>query len=285
MTMPCDDVRELLAEYLYDEIDRDEAGRVRAHLDECPACTETLQAFGAAREDLARLGDIEVPGSPARIAFVAPPSAAPRTAGRTSAWLRTAAVAASFVLGLFLTAAAVNLQVEADDDGWTMRTSLWPAVAAETGGEVADAAGTEEAEALSSDAGPAADSVPPSADDAAPAPAQRDDAGLTAAQRAEVNAILTRVLAEHRRAMSADFQQLVAASELSQQQEFRAALASLYEALELQHAESYLTIASELGPVLLDTGERLDQADAAIDYLITQVGARPNGGAGPERER
>lgn len=122
MSMRCEDVRPLLAELVYDEVDAGVAEQLREHLGSCLSCRRHQNAFTAVRRDLQQWQP-EVASAPAGMTFIAPGAraAAPIWHSRVFQGL---AAAASFMFLAVLTAAAVNLQVQSGPDGWAMSTSL-----------------------------------------------------------------------------------------------------------------------------------------------------------------
>lgn len=122
MSERCEEFGPLLAAWIYDEVDAEEAAAVEEHLAGCPGCRQRRDAYVGIRGDLQ---EWQPPETPRTITFIGAPTAARKQSGWLSWTARAAAVAASFVLGLGLTAAAVNLQIHHDDQGWTLTTGLW----------------------------------------------------------------------------------------------------------------------------------------------------------------
>ena len=127
MSTQCEEVRPLLAELVYGEVDPEVADTVREHLGSCLACRRYQKAFEAVRGDLQKWQPAAE--APRGIRFITPGPAAPPSIWSSRA-LRGLAIAASFVFGVFLMAAATNLQIHSNADGWTLSTSLWNAPAA-----------------------------------------------------------------------------------------------------------------------------------------------------------
>ena len=127
----CEDIRPLLAELVYGEVDPDAAEMLKEHLGSCLPCRRYQMAFEAVREDLQEWTPAAADGSRG-ITFITPAAHA-RPSIFSHPAVRGLAVAASFVLGVFLMAAAVNLQIHSDASGWSVSTSLWstPAPAVE----------------------------------------------------------------------------------------------------------------------------------------------------------
>jgi len=121
MSMRCEDVRPLLAELVYEEVDPGVAEKLREHLGTCLSCRRHQMAFEAVRRDLQEWQPAEQ--TPSRVmAFIAPGSHS------TPIWhsrvFQGLAAAAGFVFVAVLTAAAVNLQVQSGPDGWALSTSF-----------------------------------------------------------------------------------------------------------------------------------------------------------------
>lgn len=309
MSMKCEDVRPLIAALVYEELDEADATAVQEHLEGCVSCRQRLFAYGEVRKDLR---EWQPAAAPAGITFIGMPPAQSASGG--SWWLRGLAVAASFILGLMLTAAFVNLEINSTPGGWTVSTSLWGRqqavpVAAEPGTQPRTQPETQ----------PAARPFEPSAN-LADSPAQLRPVSLLELDQEELNtwfdrrfdgrfdtqlgsrggtpasgtAATNRLTDEQRdqlESILADrfaleggqqtqiFQDLLAVSESRQRQEFFATLAGLYESLEAERRDALMIMASEFGLAQADTGQRLDLANARIEYLLTQVGSRS-----PERE-
>jgi len=122
MSERCEEFGPLLVAWMYDDVDAGEAAAVEEHLQECAGCRHRRDAYLGVRGDLQEWQPAETPRT---ITFIGTPAAARERSGWLSWTAPAAAVAASFVLGLGLTAAAVNLQVQHDGDGWTLTTGLF----------------------------------------------------------------------------------------------------------------------------------------------------------------
>ena len=301
----CEDVCQLLVELEYEELETLEEAEVRAHLKECGACRERREAYRAVRRDLREWDMVASP--PSRIAFVTMPSPVPAArSGRgwlDNRWKRTAAVAASFILGLLLTAAAINLEIRSDADGWSVSTALLPSAPGAVGTPVAGGQGPAEAgpEATTADPTvPAARTV--AADDAAGALAgpfadmSRADfltwlegtlaergvmlvstgsgRGLDDTDRAAVVSIVRGILDDYDSGMQQTLDDAMVANESRQQQQFAAALAEVYQTFQTQRANDLAFVTDQLGLMQQETGQELQLTNAALDYLYTQVASR-----------
>ena len=145
MSTHCEEVRPLLAELVYGEVDPEVADTVREHLGSCLACRRYQKAFEAVRGDLQNWQPAAE--APRGITFIAPAPAVPPNIWSSRA-LRGLAVAASFVFGVFLMAAATNLQIHSNADGWTLSTSLWNAPASASPQQALDQARLAESPAI-----------------------------------------------------------------------------------------------------------------------------------------
>lgn len=312
MSKNCDNIRQLLVELEYGELDAMDATAVRSHLQHCAACSERQAAYHAVRGDLQAWNDIE--DSPSRVAFVAMrPEPAPRRS--LHGWTRVLATAASFLLGLLLAAAFVNLEVSTSADGWHVSTSLFPrpqqAAEPETraGGTPATPVG-----------GPRVGSVPvqgatpvqnggqngsgmlggntmqgtglamTEADLEKWLDSRLQARGLRAGGTMPVGTlspeqlapILDDLIAEREARLRSLMQDIVLASEQRQRLEVDEALAGLYQTFDAQRANDLVFLAGEMGLLQESTGMELQRTNAAIDYLITRAA---QGGARQEPPR
>ena len=122
MSMRCEDVRPLLAELVYEEVDPGLAEELREHLGTCLSCRRHQMAFLAVRKDLNEWKPTEDTAS-SGITFIAP-GAHVTTPLWHSRLFPGLAIAASFMFGAFLIASVVNLQVQSGPDGWVLSTSF-----------------------------------------------------------------------------------------------------------------------------------------------------------------
>lgn len=294
MNKNCEDIKLLLAELVYEEVDPATAREIYGHLEACASCRQRYAAFRAVRSDLQ---EWQPSRAPAGTTFIGVPATA-LPARRSSWWLRGLAVAASFVFGLVLTAAVVNFQISTDADGWTVSTSLWgrpeaaqpvsqgqPAMPAPAPADPGPAARTVSIQDLNQqeleawlDRALAVRNV----SRVAAAPQQNQ---LTDAQLQQVSSLFAQRMQERDDEERYIFSNMLAASEQRQREQFNATLTSLYENLEAEQRDSLYMLASELGLMQVSTDQRLQRADSAIDYLMTQVGSQPQQVGREEREQ
>jgi len=259
---------ELLVELAYDEIDPLDANAAHTQLDE--HSRQVLEAFRAVRADLHAAEDLDP--APSRVAFVAlaPPRRPTSSLGR---WTRGATIAASFLMGLLLTAAVANVRIGHGDDGWSFSTGLWPAAAS-----------------------PAETGSTPEAQSQAPAtsPAKGPDSAVTPVS----TALGTRPAATQGGATEADFDRwfnnriresglvvgdksvalspdevtrLMQDRERVLRQEYDTKLAGMFQAFDAQRSDDQLFIANEFGLWQENTGVELDRMNQVINYLISRV--------------
>lgn len=283
----CENIRQLLVELEYGELDEMDATAVQAHLEQCPGCAERRDAYRAVRADLRAWDAIE--DAPSRVTFVAmrQPQAAPRPG--LSRWTRGLAVAASFLLGLLLASAFVNLEVSTGTDGWHVSTSLMPRP------QVVQEARPSGSPATPIGGNPRVGSTPvqgtiPVQNGGVSSPmSQADlDSWLDARLQArgwptggpvpiasltpeQVAPILDDLIAERETRMRALVQEIVHSSERKQREEVEVALAGLYQTFDAQRANDLVFLAGELGLLQENTGMELQRTNAAIDYLITRA--------------
>lgn len=309
MVKNCEDICQLLVELEYEELGAADAAEVRAHLQECSVCRERREAYRVVRRDL-REWDLVAP-APSRVAFVtmaAPqPAAKPEQRWLGTRWNRIAAIAASFVLGLFLTAAVMNLEIHSDADGWSISTGILPSSRGAVTTPVAAGQqdpGQDSAEGPTTT--PAEQRVPGAltvaADDpgdSSPSPfaeMSRDDfliwlegslaargvmlvstgagRGLDDTDRAAVVSIVRGVLDDYDAGFQQTLDDTMVARESRQQQQFAAALAEVYQTFQTQRANDLAVVTDQLGLMQQETGQELQLTNAALDYLYTQVATR-----------
>lgn len=273
MSTSCEQIRPLLAALVYEEADEATREQIREHLGRCVDCRRRQQAYLAVRQDLQQW---RLAAVPPRISVVAPPPWARRSV-RSSGWLRGMGLAAGLALAVLLAAAVADLEVRRGPEGWSFRAGLWEQAA--PGG---DPAGAAVAEAPASATDPAA--LDPAALDRwleealasrglLDAGRQAEDAGetLSPAERQEVNDLVSQLLSEHDQELQVLMRDLIASSEARQQQQLATTLTDVYENLQAQRADDLFMLASQMGLVQADTGQQLQRANAAIDFLLAQV--------------
>lgn len=280
----CEQMQELLVELVYDELDPVDEDVVEAHLEECDECARRAQAFRAVRTDLQAWDEVEP--QPSRVTFV--PMSASRSGdadngGGSYRWLP---IAASFLLGLLLTAAVANLGIGGiDDRGTGVDPSTSTAVPAATDQQsTARPSGSMTPVSQASPAGGFAtrEQLDTWLDDKLAARGLTGEEGAPAAlPRNQVVPVLEDLIAERDREIRDIVRQMVAESERRQREQFDAALAGFYQTLDSQRTNDLVALAGQLGLLEEATGQELQRTNAAIDYLITQVAN--SGQRGPER--
>lgn len=303
MKSNCEEIRPLLAELIYEEVDAPTAKVIYGHLEECADCRQRYAAFRNVRADLQEWQPV---GVPAGTTFIGMPASAQK-ASASSVWLRGLAVAATFIFGLVLTAAAVNLQISGDADGWTMSTSLWgpaaisepvaqqPAATPETllptdpGSSVRPVSLTDmDPQELESwlDAALASRGMVSAnqASQATQVAATPASDSLSPAQIQQVSSLMADRFSERDNEERYMFSNMLAASETRQREEFSATLTSLYEHLEAEQEDALYMLVSELGLLQLNTDQRLQRTDSKVDYLMNQVDSQPVTVAREERD-
>lgn len=135
---------ETLVAYLYDEVDREERGRVEQHLQQCGTCGGQFAALADVRTALATWTP---PGVDLGFTMVQP-SASPAVAAVPAAapWWNTAPVwaqAMAAILVLAVSAGVANIQVRSSADGFDVTTG-WMSPVAPTVAASADATGADD---------------------------------------------------------------------------------------------------------------------------------------------
>ncbi|MFQ5744483.1 MAG: anti-sigma factor family protein [Acidobacteriota bacterium] len=285
--MNCEDVRPLLSALVYDEVDKVTAEAIHQHLETCTSCRRRQIAFGAVRADLQQW---EPAAAPTGITFIGMPAVS-RHGASTSRWLRGLAVAASFVLGLVLTAAVVNLQLRLDDTGWSASTSLWRpiTVPAEPAAAAASRPGTSPPVLTAPAEGTPVSLVSLEQMDQQQLEAWLDSElasrGVTRAdtrredhlseqQKRQVATMLADLFSQEGEEQRRIVSDLIASSEGRQREELIGTLTSLMSNLEAQRQDSLLTLANQFGLAQASAGQLIERNNARIDFLLTQVGAR-----------
>ena len=297
----CEDIRPLLAELVYGEVDPDATEMVKEHLGSCLPCRRYQMAFEAVREDLQEWTPAAADGSRG-ITFITPAAhARPSIFSRPA--VRGLAVAASFVLGVFLMAAAVNLQIHSNASGWSVSTSLWstpaPAVEPASVGSLPQ----QEAATAIPQAG-RANTVPPTLTDSGQPPARRvgfeqlepeletwldsqlDTRGvvhqsglpsfdqLTPSQQREVLRMVADELAQSESLYGVYIHDEISASERRVMEQVVATIATLYQSMEAENDDELYLLRSELAVMHFGTDQQLQQAHERIDQLMALVRAR-----------
>jgi hypothetical protein len=122
MSMRCEDIRPLLAELVYEEVDPELAEKLREHLGTCLSCRRYQMAFTAVRKDLQEWRPAN-DAAPSGMKFIAP-GTSPAPPIWHSRVFQGLAAAAGFAFVAVLAAAAVNLQVRSGPEGWALSTSF-----------------------------------------------------------------------------------------------------------------------------------------------------------------
>lgn len=279
------DPRELLVELEYGELEEQEAEAARALIEGDPELRQMQAALRNVRADLREWEDVEPRTT--RIAFVGMPGAAPTAASGMSTWVKTLAVAASFVLGLFLAAAFVNTEIASTSDGWRFSSGLWPSSSATDATTApAQTPPVSNGDAIPLDA--PADFAMQVGSGASPSyglrvmpemdrwlnqrlPASPYIAGdtLTAEQ---IRPLLTKLQAERDTQIRALVRDMLADSELRQREEVDSLLTGVYQTFDAQRTDDLLFLAGEMGVLQESTGIELQRTNAVIDYLMSRVG-------------
>lgn len=305
MSNHCEDIRLMLVESAYGELEPMDEKILESHLLECEACARRRDAFVAVRAELGAWERVDPPTT--RITFVGTDARA-GAAGRRRRWQRGLAAAASFVLGFLLIAATFNVELSRDERGWSLRTSLLPRPVVAAPGDTPDPAGTSGPVDRIGDDGPRPSvqvSQPSGGGEFRVVPEleswldqrlqerlqlARSDAGGTLELRAEqVQPVVEELLRERDRQVRALVrglvQDMLASAQSRQQQELENALSGLYQTFDAQRTNDLLFLAGELGSLQEATGMELQQTNAAIEYLINLRAEEsdPSGPATPER--
>ena len=298
----CEEIRHLLVELEYEELGEIDEQAVLAHVAQCDECSERQTAYRAVRADLQSWDRVEPQRS--RIAFVpmnvAAGGLAPGQLAAVGGWRRGLSIAASFVLGVFLTAAVANTRITKGDDGWSFSTSLLPQAVGSSGSSPVASRNPAQSQpttvgsspsqnnpgqralpqTASNGMDPAFVSLSPEAIDS------RIDARLQArgmvqsgatpvgnAYDASLTPIVERVLVER-------YSRLIDNKLGASEQRRQAELYQLQQAVDGQ----LLLLLSELGLLQEGFGERLEQQNVAIDYLFNQVNASATPRQVPEQQ-
>jgi len=252
------ELRELLIELEYGELDKLEAAEVQSRIDADPSMKAMQVAFQAVRAEMQAGEEIEV--RPARIAFVAMPGQVRASSSGSMLW-KGLAVAASFAFGILLAAAAVNT------------AGLWPAAPGE---------------GLTSLGGAPVQTTPISQMSEADVAglenfldaryARRDAASITPVStmsREQLQPIIDDMMAEREEereeGLRQIMRQMLAVAEDQQRQEIQTMMAGMFQTFDVQRTNDLLTVADELGILQQNTGAELQRNSDAIQYLFTRV--------------
>lgn len=239
------ELRELLIELEYGELDQLEAAEVQDRIDADPSMKAMQDAFRAVRADLRADDESEV--RPSRIAFVGMPGQRHGQRGGISGSMlwKGLAVAASFVFGLLLAAATVNT------------VGLWPVA---PGGNSPTLGGQ-----LSPDLESFLDERY----------ARRNAANETPVSemtREQLQPIINQLMVEREDSLKQVMQQMLAVAGNQQRQEIETMMIGMFETFDAQRTNDMLAVADELGILQQNTGLELQRNTDAIDYLFTRVG-------------
>lgn len=288
-----DDLRELLIELEYGELDAAEREAAQKRIDEHPNLIRMQQAFRAVHDDLADWEEIE--GQPARIAFVTMPGEISTNAISTFGWMKGGAVAASFVLGILLFAAFASTSLTRTDTGWTLSTGLSRAKASlpaeqisqpTASTSVAGQAQTGQASVGRVPAGPVSSTSVGSTNVSGASvggavvssPAVSRSAGGQAQpfrmSRSQfgIDPLLIGAPADRERQLRILVREMVAAAEQRQQQQMDSLLTDLYQTFDTQRTSDLSVVFDELGLLRSSTGLELQHANEVIDFLVTRIG-------------
>ena len=284
MSMRCEDVRPLLAELVYEEVDPRLAEELREHLGTCLSCRRHQMAFLAVRKDLNEWKPAEDTAS-SGITFIAP-GAHVTTPIWHSRLFQGLAIAASFMFGAFLIAAVVNLQVQSGPDGWVLSTSFSDQtleISAPAPGKP-DVIPVDQIHKLDSwldgeltNRGVAYTVGLPSDEDLSPAQMR-----WVSRRSAEITADLIGQIIAERDAQHEDFLREFVATSLDQHSEdFGSMLFDVIADLEARRDDAIVGLWTDI----YDTRRKVDEANYRIDTLdnlVTQVAA-PLEGRDPEQ--
>lgn len=250
-----DEIRELLVELAYDEIDPIDAEAANNRLDE--ESLATLEAFRAVRAEMQAYDDVEPTQS--RVAFVAVPP--PQPAAGLSGWVKGLGIAASFVMGFLLTAAIANVRIANGPDGWSISSGLLEPAPATT--------------AVQPDTSRPAVAVPSTPVGMSEAEADRwfankvrehglapTDGTAVSINPEQVTPVLDQLWQQRERQLR---QQLRA--------EWDSELAGMLQTFDAQRTNDQLFIANELGLWQENTGVELERINQVINFLLTRVPA------------
>ena len=229
------ELRELLIELEYGELDELEAAEVQDRIDSDPSMKAMQAAFKAVRTELQASDEIEV--RPGRIAFVAMPGRA-----LVSNW-------ATLWKGL---AVAAGLWPTAPGGGTTQLGGVPSQVAPIAQMSDADLENYLDARY-----------------------ARRDAVSTTPVSmmtRHQLEPIIDDMMTEREARLRQIMRQMLSVAEDQQRQEIETMMAGMFQTFDAQRTNDMLAVASELGILQQNTGLELQRNTAAIDYLFTRVG-------------
>jgi hypothetical protein len=279
MSMHCEEVRPLLAELVYEEVDPGLAEKIREHLGECLSCRRHQMAFLAVRKDLQEWQPAEE-AAPHGMTFIAPGVhvATPIWHSRVFQGL---AAAAGFMFVAVLTAAAVNLQVQSSPDGWVLSTSLGQPQSLEEAAP--QLVGLDQIDGLEAWFDARLDNqfggrlTDGGVVTLASMPTQQF---LTDGQVQETNRrvadMLNASLAERDLEIDSKFEDIEYYVETSLDQQstaFYYTVANLVDDMEAERSDQVFEMNQQLGSLYADTDRRLAQANVRIDNLEMSVAA------------
>ncbi len=279
MSMRCEEVRPLLAELVYEEVEPAVAEKIREHLGTCLPCRRHQNAFLAVRTDLQEWKPAEE-SVPHGMTFIAPtPKPAPPI--WHSRIFQGLAAAAGFMFLAVLTAAATNMQVASGPDGWTVSTSFGqPAVQPEPEPLVVSLDQIPKLDEwfdarLESQFGSQLKSGGVVTLASMPTQQFLTDGQVQDMSR-RVAAMLDSTLAERDLELGTRFENmeyLVESSLEQQTNNFFYATRDLVDDLEAEHRDQVFELGQEFGNVYSDTNRRLMEANLRIDNLENTLAA------------
>ncbi len=272
-----EDLQELLVELEYGELDATDRAAAQARIDEHPELVRMQAAFRAVRENLSAWDEVE--GQPARIAFVTMPGDVRPGSINTFGWMKGAAIAASFVLGILLAAAFASTNLTRTDTGWTLSTGL---------SRSGVSAPVSQPSATTSVGTPPVGQIP-----AGQTPVGQTAIGRVAGGRATgggvtggqarpfrmstsqfgIEPMLVEVPGDRELQLRILVRQMVAAAEQRHQQQTDSLLTDLYQTFDTQRTSDLSVVFDELGLLRSSTGLELQRTNQVIDFLVTRIGS------------
>lgn len=127
--MTCDEIKILMMDFLYNEIEPESEKLVRAHLQSCSPCRTEYEALSrtsltlkAWENEDPRLHHVFVPERQSWFGVLKEKFAAPNT----PAWGKLGWMSAGIVIGLLVISAFLNTEISFNNGNFTYRTSLLP---------------------------------------------------------------------------------------------------------------------------------------------------------------